>query len=58
MFVWAIILNFDRAIHESLIQNKNYQQSPEKTKNDGEHERQCKYFNLLSSFTNAIDLYT
>ena len=37
--MWAIILNFHRATHVSLIQNSNYQQSPEKTKNNGEHER-------------------
>ena len=33
--MWPIILNFDQATHVSLIQNKNYQQSPEKTKNNG-----------------------
>ena len=38
--MWPIILNFDRATHVSLIQNESYQQSPEKTKNNGEHERQ------------------
>ena len=38
--MWAIILNFDRAAHVSLIQNESYQQSPEKMKNNGEHERQ------------------
>ena len=36
----AIILNFDQAINVSLIQNKSYQKSPEKSKNNGEHERQ------------------
>ena len=36
----AIILNFDRTTHASLIQNESYQQSPEKTKNNCEHERQ------------------
>ena len=35
----AIILNFHRATHVSLIQNESYQQSPEKTKNDGEYEK-------------------
>ena len=38
--MWAIILKFYRATHASFIQNKSYQQSPEKTKNNGEHERQ------------------
>ena len=33
--MWPIILNFDPATHVSLIQNKNYQQNPEKTKNNG-----------------------
>ena len=36
----AIILNIDLATHVSLIQNESYQQSPEKTKNNGEHKRQ------------------
>ena len=40
IFIWAIILNFDRATHASLIQNDSYQQSHEKTKNNGEHKRQ------------------
>ena len=51
----AINLNFDRVAHVFLIQNKSYQESPEKTKNNGEHERQYKYFSLLSSLTNTID---
>ena len=38
--MWAIIINFDRATHASLIQNESYQLSPEKKKNNGEHERQ------------------
>ena len=45
--MWPIILNFDRATHVSLrathvslIQNESYQRSPEKTKNNGEHDRQ------------------
>ena len=37
--MWAIILNFDRATHACLIQNESYQQSLEKTKSNGEHER-------------------
>ena len=37
--MWAIIWNFDQATHLSLIQNESYQLSPEKTKNNGEHER-------------------
>ena len=40
IYVWPIILNFDQATHVYLIQNESYQQSPEKTKNNGEHERQ------------------
>ena len=39
--MWGIIWNFDRAIHVFPIQNESYQLSPEKTKNNGEHERQC-----------------
>ena len=38
--MWAIILNFHRATHVSLIRNKSYQQSSEKTKYNSEHERQ------------------
>ena len=38
--MWAIILNFDRATHAFHIQNESYQQIPEKTKNNGDHERQ------------------
>ena len=37
--VWTIILNFHQATHLSLIKNESYQESPEKTKNNGEHER-------------------
>ena len=37
--MWGIILDFHRATHVSLIQNESYQESPEKTKNNGEHER-------------------
>ena len=51
--MWPIILNFDRATQVSLIQNESYQPCLEKTKNNGEHERQ--YLSLLSSFINAID---
>ena len=36
--MWTIILDFHRATHVSLIQNESYQQSPEKMKNNGEHE--------------------
>ena len=53
----AIILYFDWATHISLIQNKSYQQSPEKTKNNGEHERQWKFSSLLGLLTIAVDLY-
>ena len=55
--MWAIILNFDRRTHVFLTQNENSQQSLEKSKNNGEHERQYKYFSLLSSFTHAMDLH-
>ena len=37
--MWAIILNFHRATHVSLIQNESYRQTPEETKNKGEHEK-------------------
>ena len=33
-------LDFDRPTYVSLIQNKSYQLSPQKTKNNGGHERQ------------------
>ena len=36
----TIILNFHPATHVSLIQREGYQQSTEKTKNNGEQERQ------------------
>ena len=55
--MWANILNLDRAAHVSLNYYESYQQIPEKTKNNGENERQYWYFSLLSSFTNATDLY-
>ena len=38
--MWAIILNFYRATHASLIQNESYQQGPGKMKHNGEHKRQ------------------
>ena len=53
----AIVLNFHRATHISLIQNESHQQSFEKTKNNGEHERRYYHFGLLSSFINATGLY-
>ena len=37
--MWVIILNSYQANHVSLIQNESYQQSPEKMKTNGEHER-------------------
>ena len=40
MFMWAIVWNFDQATDVSLIQKEIYQLSPEKTKSNGEHERQ------------------
>ena len=36
----TIILNFHRATHVSLIQIESYQQDPEKTENNAEHESQ------------------
>ena len=36
----AIFLNFHRATHISPIQIESYQQSLEKTTNNGEHKRQ------------------
>ena len=66
--IQSILLNFYQASHVSLIANEiyqqsaekndSYQQSPEKMKNNSEHKRQYEHFSLLSSFTNAIDLYT
>ena len=65
--MWVIIWNSDRATYVSImsvsiIQNGSYELSPKKTKmvNEllNEHERQYQYFSLLSSFTNAIGLYT
>ena len=38
--MWVIIWNIDRATYISLIQNESYELSPEKMKNNGEHERQ------------------
>ena len=38
-FTWAVILNFHRAANTSLMQNQSYRQCPEKTKNNGEHEK-------------------
>ena len=37
--MWATILNL-QATHVFLIQNESYRQSPEKTKNNGEHQRE------------------
>ena len=37
--MWDIILNFYQATRVSLIQNESYQQSSEKMKNNGEHDR-------------------
>ena len=34
----TVILNFHRATHVSLIQNESYQQSPKKTKTNGEYK--------------------
>ena len=36
----CIILNFHGATHVLLVQNESCQQNPEKTKNNGEQERQ------------------
>ena len=38
--MWTTILNFHQATLVSPIQNKSYRQNPEKTKNNGEHDRQ------------------
>ena len=46
--MWAIILNFHRATHVSLIQNESYQQSLEKTKNNAEHEKRDNINTLVS----------
>ena len=46
--MWAFILKFHQAAHVSLIQNESYQQSPEKTKNNGEHEMREKISALES----------
>ena len=35
----AIILNFNQATHISLIQNDNYQPSPGRTNDNGEHKK-------------------
>ena len=43
-----MILNSHRATHVYLIQNKIFQQSPEKAKHNGEHERQYQHFSVLS----------
>ena len=56
--MWAIILNFHQPTHASLIQNESYRQTPEKTKNNGKHEkRSYQELRFLGSFTNAIDLH-
>ena len=34
-----IIVKFHRATHIPLNQNESYRQSPEKTKNNGEHKK-------------------
>ena len=42
--MWDIILNFHQVTHVSLIQNENYQQSPEKTKNKKcDHPFLCEF---------------
>ena len=35
--MWATAFDFHQGLHFSLIQNESYQQSSEKTKNNGEH---------------------
>ena len=37
--MWATILNFTQAAHVFLNQIQSYQESPEKMKNNGEHEK-------------------
>ena len=39
IFIFTIILNFHQATHISLIHNKSYRQSPQKRKNNDEHEQ-------------------
>ena len=39
------------------MQNENYQQTPEKTKNNGQHKKKDNYhLSLLCSLINAINL--
>ena len=38
--MWTIILKFHQATHVYFIQSEGYQPNPEKTKNNGESERQ------------------
>ena len=46
IFIWAIIGNFHRTTHLSLIQAESYQQTPNKTKNNGEHKKR-EHINTL-----------
>ena len=39
LYTYILISNFPRVAHVSFIQNESYPQSPEKTKNNGEHEK-------------------
>ena len=39
LHTYRLISNFPRVAHVYFIQNESYPQSPEKTKNNGEHEK-------------------
>ena len=53
--MWAIILNFHQPTHASLIQNESYPQTPEKTKNNGKHEKRY-YINTFVSWVHSLML--
>ena len=37
--MWAVIFHFPCKTNASLIKNESYEQSPEKTQKNGEHEK-------------------
>ena len=53
--MWAIILNFHQPTHASLIQNESYPQTPEKTKNNGKHEKR-DHINICVSWVHSLML--
>ena len=54
--MWTIVFKVHWATDVSLIQSERHQQSPKKTKGDGEHQmRELLTLILLSIFTNAIE---